>query len=156
MQKLVMYTDVIMKPSEITDQLNEFLIEAIRKNRQYLNSAENGCIAKVNKILNHTNIISPVTSNIHYKVEIEVERLLPKKGIKLDVEVKMLLETGILCQLYDIKFWIPANKAGGYKFQHGRYVKDDLEILQGEMVQIQILEIRYEKKIFSCIALLTT
>ena len=156
MQKLIMYTNVIMKPSEITENLNEFLIETIRNNRQYLNSSENGCIAKVNKILSHTNMISPVTSNIHYKVKIEVERLLPKQGLKLEVEVKMILETGILCQSHDIKFWIPANKTGGYKFESGRYIKDDSELLQGDVVQVQILEIRYEKKIFSCIALLTT
>ncbi len=156
MQKLCLDTKVIMKPSEITTDLNEFLIETIRANRQYLNSEEHGCIAKINKIIDHKNIVSPVTANIVYTVEIEVERLLPKKGLKLLVEIKMLLSTGILCQLYDIKFWIPVNKAGGYKYMNNRYIKGDAELHEGDNIQIQILEIRYEKKTFSCIALLTT
>ena len=156
MQKLCLDTKVIMKPSEITSDLDKFLMETIRTNRQYLNSAEHGCIAKVNKIIDHTNIVSSVTSNIVYTVKIEVERLLPIQGLKLLVEIKMLLSTGILCQLYDIKFWIPATKTGGYKYIHNKYVKKDSELQQGDEVQIQILEIRYEKKTFSCIALLTT
>ena len=54
----------------------------------------------------------------------------------------------VLCQMH--------TKHGGYRYANGVYIKGNEEIVIDDEVQVQLTEIRYEKKSFSCIAVLTS
>jgi len=156
MEKRILTIDISMSPTRMSEDRDTFLLTTLKENKNKLHSMEDGYIISVLKIINHTNIISPITCNIIFTTKFLVNSIVLKKGVKLLSSVKMILSTGLLCQFQDIKIWIPCGKTGGYKFAYGMYIKNNDEINVDDEVQVQLIEIRYEKKSFSCIAILTT
>ena len=156
MQARVLKRSVTMPPQMMEENINDFLLLTLQKYRHDLNSKSTGYVTRINKILNYNNKISVVTGNIVFDVTFEADTIFLRKGLKMIVTVKMCLSTGILCQYQEIKIWIPRTKTSGYSFTNGRYQKDGETIEIGENVQVEISGIRYERKVFSCIARLTT
>ena len=156
MQRSELNTRITMKPSEMGEEVKTFLLRKLKENKKCLNSFTNGYITKILKIVSYENILSVVTANIIFNVVYLAEVIKLKPGIKLLGIVKMTLSTGILCQFQDIKIWIPSGKTAGYKFSASVYTKGQNFIKIGDEIQATILEIRYEKKNFACIASLTT
>ena len=153
----VLSTLISMNPKNIKKdkKYKEFLFKTLQEKKDILNSVNNGYILNIKKILNYNNYISPVSSDIIFTVTFLAECLMLKKGLKLDVNVKMIISHGILCNFKNIKIWIPNNKINGYKFKSSIFEKDDDQIKINDKIQVKLVEIRYEKNIFSCIASLT-
>ena len=156
MEQRIITTNISMSPTRMEEPRGPFLLDTLQKNKHRLHSPEDGYIIKIIKIISFTNVISPVTCNIIFTTKFLAESIILQKGVKLLSSVKMMLGTGLLCQFQDVKIWIPTGKTGGYRYDNGMYIKDDEEINLGDEVQVQLTEMRYEKKSFSCIAVLTS
>ena len=147
---------VFMPPDKIGEDRKEFLLETMRKNKDKLHSQKDGYIVEVLEIVNWINQVSNISGNIIFKTCVLVNSIVLKKNLEIPVTVTMILAPGILCNYYDIKIWIPILNTNGFKFISNTLIKKKLQISVGSTVDVKILEIRYEKKKFSCIASLVT
>ena len=156
MEQRIITTNISMSPTRMEEPRGPFLLATLQQNKHRLHSLEDGYIIKILEVISFTNIISPVTCNIIFTTTFLAESIILQKDVKLLAYVKMILGTGLLCQFQDVKIWIPTGKTGGYRYANGVYIKGNEEIVIDDEVQVQLTEIRYEKKSFSCIAVLTS
>ena len=152
----VLNRDISVSPDKINTDYKELMLQTLEANKKLLHSRENGYVTKILKIINYKNIISPVSANIIFNVKFLVETIILKKGLTLLVNVKMIISHGILCNFRNIKIWIPSEQTNGYKYKSSIFEKNEEQIKVNDEIQVKLIEIRYEKNMFSCIALLTT
>ena len=152
----VLNKEISMSPENINKDYKKFMFQTLEDNKNLLHSIKNGYVTKILKIINYKNIISPVSANIIFNVKFLVETIILEKGLTLLVNVKMIISHGILCNFRNIKIWIPSEQTNGYKYKSSIFEKNEEQIKVNDEIQVKLIEIRYEKNMFSCIALLTT
>jgi hypothetical protein len=152
----VLNRDISVSPNKINTDYKELMLQTLEANKKLLHSIKNGYVTKILKIINYKNIISPVSANIIFNVTFLVETIILEKGLILLVNVKMIISHGILCNFKNIKIWIPCEQTNGYKYKSSIFEKNEEQIKVNDEIQVKLIEIRYEKNMFSCIALLTT
>ena len=139
----------ILKPEFLTSDYKDYLLSDYK--RRYESTGNDlGYIIKVSSI---KDIIS---SNINNNTEIIVESLCdclifkPEIGLKVRCAIDMIHVNGIFVSKYTIKILIPSS-TNEYEYKHDSFIVGDKEYNIGDEIDIEIVNIRYDKYIYSCI-----
>ncbi len=151
----ILFTQVPMKPSELSQNPNEYIKKALIERKSQLTTKDSGHVIEIVSVLEYQNVISRVTEDILWHVKYTARVVNPKVSQKLEVVVNMVLRAGILCSYHGIKIWIPSHLANGYKFVSDTFMKDGEIIRVSDTIQVTISTVRYDQKAFSCIARLS-
>lgn len=121
---------------------------------------DNGYIITVNKIINvGSNTIGSANSLIIFDITYEANTLRPEKGVVLSGKVCMVFKHGIFVDICGkMKVLVPSNFIEGYEYQQDSnsftflesIIKNDVE------VSVDIVDMKYDKKQFSCIGKLNS
>lgn len=139
----------ILKPEYLTTNYKNHLLSDYKKKYESTGN-ELGYIVKVSSI---KDIIS---SNISNNTEIIVESLCncvifkPEIGLIVRCTIDMIHVNGIFVSKYKIKILIPSS-TNEYEYKHESFIVDDKEYRLGDDIDIEIVNIRYDKYIYSCI-----
>ena len=139
----------ILKPEYLTNNYKNYLLSDYKKKYESTGN-EFGYIVKVSSI---KDIIS---SNISNNTEIIVESLCncvifkPEIGLKVRCIIDMIHINGIFVSKYKIKILIPSS-TNEYEYKHESFVVGDEEYRIGDEIDVEIVNIRYDKYIYSCI-----
>ncbi len=143
---------VSMKPCNLDQKPGKYILKKLKEMKETLTSNLAGHVIDILDIISYSNKISDVTEDIIWTVVYKALVFRPRKDQKLEVKVTMVLASGILCNFYGIKIWVPSHLTNGYKFGSNVFRKDDDVIKVSDTIKIIISVVRYDKKAFSCIA----
>ena len=98
----------------------------------------------------YSNIINRNGNKIVYKVVYDVECFKPFIDAEYNAEIKYIFEDGIVLLYYKMKILIPKNNLieNGYTFENNTYGNFKV----GDYINIIVIQIKYEKNNFMCIA----
>lgn len=148
----VFYIEV--EPMYMTSNIHEVILSKIKE--KYINtcSEKNGYVLDILKI-NHINIsgINDCSSNLFFKVDCEIQMLLPTIGKKIDCDVDMVFQHGIFSGFKNLKVLIPINTLEKWVHDHSgnTFKKGKKKIKLKDTIPVEITDIRYENCKYSCI-----
>ena len=148
----VFYIEV--EPMYMTSNIHEVILSKIKE--KYINtcSEKNGYVLDILKI-NHINIsgINDCSSNLFFKVDCEIQMLLPTIGKKIDCDVDMIFQHGIFSGFKNLKVLIPINTLEHWVHDHSgnTFKKGKKKINLKDTIPVEITDIRYENCKYSCI-----
>ena len=148
----VFYIEV--EPMYMTSNIHEVILSKIKE--KYINtcSEKNGYVLDILKI-NHINIsgINDCSSNLFFKVDCEIQMLLPTIGKKIDCDVDMIFQHGIFSGFKNLKVLIPINTLENWNHDHSgnTFKKGNKKISLKDTIPVEITDIRYENCKYSCI-----
>lgn len=148
----VFYIEV--EPMYMTSNIHEVILSKIKE--KYINtcSEKNGYVLDILKI-NHINIsgINDCSSNLFFKVDCEIQMLLPTIGKKIDCNVDMIFQHGIFSGFKNLKVLIPINTLEHWVHDHSgnTFKKGKKKINLKDTIPVEITDIRYENCKYSCI-----
>ena len=148
----VFYIEV--EPMYMTSNIHNVIISKIKE--KYINtcSEKNGYILDILKI-NHINIsgINDCSGYLFFKVDCEIQMLLPTIGKKIDCGVDMIFQHGIFSGFKNLKVLIPINTLENWIHDHSgnTFKKGNKKISLKDTIPVEITDIRYENCKYSCI-----
>ena len=141
---------LVIKPENFGKDI-EKLIKENSMNKDC--TKEYGYIIKINKIINWNNMLSRNNGANIINALVQAQTFLPKIGLLMDSIVNMIFPQCIFAEYLNIKIVIPANsnELKDYVYEN-QIFKNDKNIIQiGDIIKIEILNIRYNNKKLSCI-----
>jgi DNA-directed RNA polymerase II subunit RPB7 len=140
--------------------IKDHILVKLKKNMEGRCTFDNGYIITVNKIINvGSNTIGSANSLIIFDITYEANTLRPEKGVVLTGKVCMVFKHGIFVDIFGkMKVLVPSNFIEGYEYQQDSnsftclksIIKNDVE------VSVDIVDMKYDKKQFSCIGKLNS
>lgn len=159
MDTILFRKKICIEPKYLSSQLKTRIADRLYEILGNKCSKEYGYVVDVNSDFKiHGNEIG-ASGNIMIDVECSVKTLKPKKGNIIEGKVFMLFDHGIFIEvLGKMKVLVPIDKTGGYKFDKiSRTFKHKKKTIGvGDILKVEIDQIKYEQKKFSCIGILTT
>jgi DNA-directed RNA polymerase subunit E'/Rpb7 len=140
--------------------IEDHILLKLKKTMEGICTFDNGYIITVNKIINvGSNTIGSANSLIIFDITYEANTLRPEKGVVLSGKVCMVFKHGIFVDICGkMKVLVPSNFIEGYEYQQDSnsftflesIIKNDVE------VSVDIVDMKYDKKQFSCIGKLNS
>lgn len=140
--------------------IEDHILLKLKKTMEGRCTFDNGYIITVNKIINvGSNTIGSANSLIIFDITYEANTLRPEKGVVLSGKVCMVFKHGIFVDICGkMKVLVPSNFIEGYEYQQDSnsftflesIIKNDVE------VSVDIVDMKYDKKQFSCIGKLNS
>ena len=140
---------VSIEPKYLNSEINEHVLNKLKKNMEGKCTLDNGYIISVKSIIDlGSNTIGSNTSVI-FNLTYEAEILRPDKGHILSGNVCMVFHHGIFVNVCGkMKVLIPATSMN---YDYNQSNNSFGPMTKGVDVTIEIVMIKYEKKNFSCI-----
>ena len=150
MEENILEIRIVVKPEDFNKNLENLITDVIKKKNC---SQKYGYIIKINKIISWQDMLSRNNGSNIVIIKLEAQTFLPKVGLVIDGIVNMIFPQCIFAKYLDIKFVIPANNIELKDFTYENQIfKNNNYIIQiGDIIKIEIVNIRYTKKQFSCI-----
>ena len=150
------YGNIYIEPDEIVNNIHDLIEYKINEKYEKTCNQDYGYILKIENVeKNYTNIVNTIgNGEILFKVYFICLVLKPTKGMTLSGKIYMIFRHGIFANIDQIKILIPVSKLNKWTFEKDQFIKDDKILKIGDVININISEIRYEKKSFSCIGTL--
>jgi len=153
-------TRVSLEPDKLDKNYKEKLTEIVRKNFENTCLKNKGYIRKVVGIKEIVNEeIMKMIPNVYFSVIALVQCYIPKIGDFLDIHVDFVFNHGIFGGFEKIKVLIPIQSCEEWTLQQdfsALYLvhKTDSQknIKKGQILRVEIKNIRFEKDNFSCLA----
>tara|TARA_Y100000591_G_C21702498_1_gene629025 strand:- start:369 stop:833 length:465 start_codon:yes stop_codon:yes gene_type:complete len=139
----------ILEPKYLTASYKEHILD-IYKNKYESSASELGYIVKVNRI---KDVISSTLNN---NSEIVIESLCdcdlfkPEVGMIVNCVIDMIHVNGIFVRKYEIKILLPST-SNDYEYIGNSFKVGNKEYKIGDNIDVEIVNIRYDKFIYSCI-----
>ena len=139
----------VLKPEYLTKNYKNHLL--LDYKQKYESTGND--LGYIVKVLNIKDVIS---SNINNNTEIIIESLCncvifkPEIGMKVKCIIDMIHVNGIFVSKYKIKILIPSS-SNDYEYKHDSFIVENKEYRIGDEIDIEIVNIRYDKYIYSCI-----
>lgn len=139
----------VLKPAYLTTNYKKDLLLDYKKKYESTGT-------KLGYIVTVSSIKDIISSNISNNTEIVVESLCdcvifkPNIGLTVTCTIDMIHINGIFVSKYKIKILIPSS-TNEYEYRHDSFVVDGEEYKIGDKIDIEIVNIRYDKFIYSCI-----
>ncbi len=138
-----------LEPRYLTPNYKNHLL-SIYKDKYVSTGTDIGYIVDV---LSIKDIIS---TNLNNNNQIIVESLCdcdifkPEIGMKISCVIDMIHVNGIFVSKYKIKILIPSSN-NGYEYCNNTFKVDGEEYSVGDSIDVEIVNIRYDKFVYSCI-----
>jgi len=100
-------------------------------------------------------IISSGKGDILFYVKLTALFLNPFSGLVLKCKINRIFKLGIFGNLEKLKILIPAKKLEDWTYIDDTYKNDSKILKSGDEIFVKIIEVKYEKKSYSCIAILS-
>ena len=148
----IFYIEV--EPKYMTSNIYNIILSKIKE--KYINtcSEKNGYVLDIFKINNIIiSGINDCSGNLFFKVDCEIQILLPTIGKKIDCNIDMIFQHGIFSGFKNLKVLIPINTLEDWKYDHSKniFTKAKKEMKLKDIIPIEITDIRYENCKYSCI-----
>jgi DNA-directed RNA polymerase subunit E'/Rpb7 len=147
---------ISIEASYLDNNIKTHIFEKLKKTMEGMCTFDNGYIISVTKLIKiGNNKIGCANSLIIFDVTYEAEVLRPKKGDVLSGKVCMVFQHGIFIDVYGkMKVLVPATIMSEYTYQSSdnSFVCGERDIIKNEIcISVKIVDIKYDKKQFSCI-----
>lgn len=156
MKTIKITKNIVLPPSILKENLINTIYNSLKKNISNESSLNTGLIIDIDKdsiVIKDNKVL--ITGNTQFMIEFYAETIKPCEGDLSKGKVILLSESGIIVDMYDIKTMIPKLNLinQGYKYDKTilTYIKDENKISLGDILDIKITKVRYERKKFSCI-----
>lgn len=139
----------ILKPEYLTSSYRNHILSEYKT--KYESSAN-----ELGYIINVSKIKDIISSNLNNQSEIVVESLCECEMFKPEIDatitcvIDMIHVNGIFVSKYDIKILIPSN-SNDYVYNVNVFSVNGKEYKIGDDIDIIIVNIRYDKNVYSCI-----
>lgn len=145
---------IAIHPSFLNSQIETKILQKIKS--EYLGKCDEK-VGYITKIYDNINIISNHVSNagsgVIFKVKFKIQNVKPEVGKEYEGKVCMVIEDGLLVEVLDLmKVLIPIENTNGYEYKNDVLVKGDSTIDTGDLVNIVMTKINYEKKKYQIVA----
>jgi hypothetical protein len=150
---------VCLKPEFLSKDYKKHLLNEIKKTFKNECSKEIGYILDILKIKNIKNNYISNNCEIVMIVELVVNVLKPDTNKIFEDKVCMIFSGGIFLDIKEkFKVLIPHNSLLDYTFDSKTksFVKDDIQIAEGDIIKVKITGFKYNKNNFSCFGELVT
>jgi DNA-directed RNA polymerase subunit E'/Rpb7 len=158
MERRQVTTNVFIRPEDFdASRFYDALLNAVRAKEKTCNS--------IDGYIDHIFYTIDVVQNMglmpdgscHLKVTFDACCFQPHVGKCVDTCVEYVFPQGVLSSLGELKFLIPATDLdGGWRFNNDTqtYInsRESTRIAQGDLVMVEIVNMKYEKEQYSCIA----
>ena len=116
-------------------------------------SRDYGYIIDIIKIISWKDMLSRNNGSNIITAQLEAHTFLPKVGLVIDCMVNMIFPQGIFAEYLDMKLVIPAcdDVLKNFIFENQMFKNNDKIVKIGDLIKVEILNIRYNKNNFSCI-----
>ena len=148
----IFYIEV--EPKYMTSDIHNVIHKKIIDKYTNTCSEKNGYVLD---ILNSDDIvlsgINDCTNNLFFKVNCQINILLPRISKKIKCTVNMIFQHGIFAGFKNLKVLIPIKTLEGWEHNHSEnfFTKDSEKICIDNIINVEITEIRYENCKYSCI-----
>lgn len=154
--------NICMEPKTLGPKFTEKLTENLRNNLVNLCDEKLGYILDIenNSIQIKSNIVSP-TSSVLVSVTCCIKRILPQIGKKYTGNICMVIAQGIMVNISNVmKIFVPVKNLECFKFKQKHeesYFKKNkgMYLKNGDEITVEITTMRYEKRHFNCIGILS-
>ena len=150
MEEKILEIRIVIKPEDFNKNLQNLITDVIKKKAC---SEEYGYIIEINKIISWKDMLSRNNGSNIVVIKLEAQTFLPKIGLVVNGIINMIFPQCIFAEYLDIKFVIPANniELKDFIYENQMFKNNDHIIQIGDIIKIEIVNIRYTKKQFSCI-----
>jgi len=156
----IVETHVCLEPKELDSNFEEILYQKVKKKLEDTCLKDYGYIYKVISIHKYMfEEIMKMIPNIFFLIEVKINSYLPKIGDKIKINVEFIFNHGIYGGFEKIKVLVPIQTLHDWKlnqeFSHLMLIhKDNIKntIKKGDIIHVEITNIRFEKQNFSCLA----
>ena len=150
-----------LSPDHMNSSINEVLFEKLKEKHEGTCTKKNGYIIEIleiNKI--NKNIINDY-GNIFFNITCKTKILKPNIGDVLDFSVNMIFNHGIFANLNNLKVLIPNSSLESiYEYEDSNKVyiskNEGSDININDNISVEITDLRYLNKNYSCIGALKT
>jgi DNA-directed RNA polymerase subunit E'/Rpb7 len=150
---------VCLKPEFLSKDYKKYLLDEIKKTFKNECSKEIGYILDIVKIKSIKDNYISSNCEIVLIVEVLVKVLKPEINKIFQDKVCMIFSGGIFLDIKEkFKVLIPQNSLLDYTFDSKTksFVKDDIQISEGDIIKVKITGFKYNKNNFSCFGELLT
>lgn len=112
---------------------------------------EYGYITDIIKINSWNSLISRTNGSNIITAIVEANTFLPKVGLTIDCIVTMIFPQCIFAEYIDLKVVIPSSELKNYTYINQMFKYNEKIIKVGDIIKVDILNVRYKKQKFSCI-----
>lgn len=146
---IVIERRIYLEPKHLDKNIMEHLMSKITEDTLGECSKEFGHIISVKRIVEILN-----NEDTIFTVRFEAETLKPEVGTKLTGVVCMVYKDGIFVNIAEKqKMLIPSIALKEYIFEEntGTYKKGNINIKEGDEIQVVVTAVKYNKQSFSCV-----
>ena len=141
---------VYIKPEHLSHDVEVKILNKLKFSLEDKCTKQYGYIISVNRLVSISdNIISNTSGNIIFEVQCEIEYLKPIIGEHYEAKVIMIFQDGVVVKVQDrFTVFIRSNNMNEYEFDKiaGSYKKGKKEIQVDDDINMEIINIRYEKQ----------
>jgi len=152
--KTIIERRICLEPQFLDSNIMNHVFEKVKRSVQNECTKEHGYIIEVTRVVGISdNWISSANSDIVFNVVFEAEVLKPEIGLLLEGDVCMIFPNGILLNIQTkMKFLIPLGSLNGYQFNSLSmcYENGDSKIEKGDVLTVEVVEIKYKDQNFMC------
>lgn len=145
---------ICIEPEFLDSNIEQNIFNKLKKSTVNQCSKEFGYILDIVKLIEiKDNYISNASSEIVFEVMFEIETLKPEIDKIFTGDVCMIFVGGIFLNIKNkIKVLIPITTMKDYKFIQSEKIfkKDKIVIKQGDVLNVKITGIKYQKKNYNC------
>ena len=157
MEQILIKNIIELSPNKIDSNIYESLEQQLIEKFKGTCSKENGYIldiVKINKIIGNT--ISNTSGNVVFNIQYTCNNLKPEIGKIIDFKVIQISNHGIFAQVNELKVLIPQKDIEDYRFNDREkiYTSHNKSISKDDNIKVEITNIKYMKKEYSCIGVL--
>jgi DNA-directed RNA polymerase subunit E'/Rpb7 len=154
----VINLSISLFPSKLDHNYQKHILESIRSKYEHTCIQKYGYVLKVIKIKRIcSHSIASLVPNATFNVDTCMLTFFPKIGMDFKITIDLIVSHGIFIQRNKIRIIIPLVSMEGWKLQKefsGQQLVhsgSSSRLVKGDMVNIVLAEIRFDKDGFSCI-----
>lgn len=156
MNKIIRLTkDIELHPKYLNSNIANNILEILKSTK--ICSESIGIVTEIQKIQKIQSIsISQVTKFPVFRINFMANVVLPQKNVITESKITMIFQQGIFLESDHVKFLVPVSELEGYEYSEltNFFYRGDIILKVGDIINIKIIDIKYEKNSFNCIATL--
>ena len=139
---------IIIEPALLNDDVKKLIKQKIMKEQC---TERYGYIIDIIDIISYSTLLSRNDGSNIVNTKVKVNTFTPFIGLCCKSVVNMIFPQCIFAEYMNIKIVIPASELLNFEYNNQVYKKDEFVIKIGDILEIEITNVRYKNKNFSCI-----
>jgi DNA-directed RNA polymerase subunit E'/Rpb7 len=144
---------VFISPNFIDSNIMKYILSILKTKYEKTCHESDGLILSIDKIIDVKNMISKDSCYIIFDINFQATVIKPEKDLVLTLKPSYLLDSkGIFGKIYDnINIFVPEIKMENWKYSNDSYIKKNKTINKDTLIQVKIIDIKFNSTKYNCI-----